>query len=166
MSNVRLLCAFLSHVANIRSGSNCDSWSGGKADFSGDNGNWIYGYKPGGPMESDDKEASITRHESAEAFKWSYADAQGGDSVNPLLNSSPTGTASGGATGTANCVPRPTTGTFASGATATATTATDDDSSGRPTGAPTGPPSGRWSGRPSGYPTGRPRYHFTSMFPE
>lgn len=77
-------------------GSNCDSWSGGSMDFKAANGNWIYAYRSsGGPKNSNSQSASISKHDDANAFQWSFADAKGGSSVNPLLNAAPSGTGSG-----------------------------------------------------------------------
>jgi hypothetical protein len=151
--------------ANDSPGSNCDSWSGGTADFTGSTGNWIYAFKSsGGPKNSDDQNANIAQHSGQSPFSWSYASAKGGDSVNPLIasNSSPSGTASGGGGGSAtSCVPRPTTGSFASGAAATtsgaaatqtaAETETESLDDGRPTAFPTNRPT---QFRPTASPTG------------
>lgn len=148
-------------VANVRC-SNCRSWSGGTAEFTEDSGNWIYAYRPGGARNSDDQDASINQHSAAQGFSWDYSNAKGGDSVNPLLNADPSGTVSANPpTRTTNCIPRPTTGTFASGASTTkgsfpTTTASDSyPTNGPPYGGPYG--SGRpswWTGPPGSRPTG------------
>jgi hypothetical protein len=149
-------------------GSNCNSWSGGKADFTSANGNWIYAFHAsGGPKNSDDQKATFIRHDSRDAFQWSYANAKGGDSVNPLVNAAPAGSGSGsGAAAATSCVPRPanTAGSaITSAATATPIPTTtksggDDDDNrswrGRPTWA-----SQWWSGRPTAAPTAPPSVH-------
>lgn len=98
-------------------GSSCNTWSGGSASFSGGNGNWIYATKAGGAKDSTSQSENIDEHDEHGAFQWSYANAKGGNSVNPLLAAS----GSGGSTGTSptSCVPRP------AGATGTATTVTN-----------------------------------------
>lgn len=86
-------------TANVKC-SNCNSWTGGTMDFTAGSGNWIYAYQPsGGPINSDDQSAPIRQHSDQAAFKWDFAKAKGGSSVNPFL------TASGTAAST--CIPRP-----------------------------------------------------------
>ncbi|KAF2183018.1 iron reductase domain protein [Zopfia rhizophila CBS 207.26] len=142
-------------IANVRC-SNCNSWSGGTADFTAGNGNWIYGVKnSGGPKRSNDQSANIAQHSNEDSFRWDYADAKGGNSVNPLVNAAPSGTASN--TGTVSCVPRPTgaaSGSAGASPTATQTSDDDDDSrTGRPDWA-TGSPSEWRSNWPTAAPTG------------
>lgn len=87
-------------TANVKC-SNCNSWSGGTMDFTASKGNWIYAYKSsGGPLNSDDVSAQITRHSSEAVFSWDFANAKGGASVNPLINTPPATT--GGAGGRPN----------------------------------------------------------------
>lgn len=124
----------IENIADRDAGSNCNSWSGGTADFTSGSGNWIYAYKSsGGPKDSTDQSASISQHNERDAFSWDYASAKGGSSANPLVNSAPsgTGTGSGGASVT-SCVPRPTStgsgsGSASGSGSGTPTTATDDD---------------------------------------
>lgn len=97
-----LSCTRHEHIL-IFLGSNCDSWSGGSADFTSGNGNWIYAFHSSdGPKDSDDQNANIQKHNKASAFQWDYASAKGGDSVNPLLNSN----IGGGSTPTQSCIQR------------------------------------------------------------
>ncbi|ORY06157.1 hypothetical protein BCR34DRAFT_626738 [Clohesyomyces aquaticus] len=151
-------------VANVKC-SNCNKWSGGSADFTSGNGNWIWASKSGSPKNSDSQSANIAQHGDAAAFSWSYASAKGGNSVNPLVASgstpSGTGTTAGGGSGVTSCVPRPTTGSFQSAAAATTSGAAATQTAGenenqsedshRPTGFPT-----NWAsyGRPTAAPTG------------
>jgi hypothetical protein len=139
VANVRCM-RFLFHLrdekTNNCTGSNCNSWSGGTADFTSGNGNWVYGFhSSGGPKNSDDTGVGISQHNTAQGFQWDYANAKGGNSVNPLVSSQPSGTG-GGASGTGSaggspttsCVPRP---ANTNGASASATaTKTDDDGDG------------------------------------
>ncbi|KAF2449853.1 iron reductase domain protein [Karstenula rhodostoma CBS 690.94] len=154
-------------VANVRC-SSCNSWSGGSASFSGGNGNWIYATKQsGGAQDTTSQSANIDEHDNHATFPWQYANAKGGNSVNPFVNagSSGSGSASGGSGGAAtSCVPRPagaavtgtaTTGTATNGGSSRATsTKTDDDDDGSHYGRPTNFPSG-WT-RPTARPTGNP----------
>lgn len=159
--------SFLQDMDLQTSGSNCNSWSGGTADFKASSGNWIYAYQSsGGALNSNDQSASIRQHDQHDSFSWDYANAKGGSSVNPLVNAAPagSGTVSGGASVT-SCIPRQ--GAQATGESVTGTgTATaanptktpdnndnndDGDGRGRPSWAPT------WAtARPTAWPSGRP----------
>ena len=91
-------------------------------DFTSSSGNWIHAFQSsGGALNSDDTSATISEHgtSDASAFTWNFANAKGGNSVNPFTAASASASGSGsvaGATGTSSCVPRPTTGTFANAA--------------------------------------------------
>ncbi|KAF2107466.1 hypothetical protein BDV96DRAFT_653807 [Lophiotrema nucula] len=141
-------------VANVKC-SNCDSWSGGSADFTSSSGNWIYAaHTSSGPKNSDSQSASIAQHDTQDAFNWDYANAKGGDSVNPLVAAVPSGTVSGGASVT-SCVPRPSGAAASTGAGATATSTKSDDNDDNH-----GPPwRTGYSGYPTASPTGRPWDH-------
>ena len=149
-------------------GSSCNSWAGGLASFSGSDGNWIYAtHQSNGPKDSTSQEVSIDQHDDHASFKWSYANAKGGNSVNPLVAAAGSGSGSGSGSGTASaggntptsCIPRPagaaatSSGTTAAGAktsqasskaTSTKTRDGDDDDwrshYGRPTARPTDTP--------------------------
>ena len=123
-------------------GSNCNSWTGGDAKFTENSGTWVYAYhSSGGPKNSDDTSAGITKHDGQRPFTWDYSKAKGGNSVNPLVNSAPAGTG----TATVSCVPRPTSGTATVSRSSTSTsTKTGDDHGktyrGHPTYVPTAHP--------------------------
>jgi len=75
-------------------------------DFTRNSGSWIFAYQSsGGPKNDDSTSARIDQHSNQGVFDWQFAQAKGGSSVNPLVNTSPTGT-TGGATPT-NCRQRP-----------------------------------------------------------
>jgi hypothetical protein len=108
----------------------------------------VYAWKSsGGPKDSTDNNAAISQHDSESPFSWDYTGAKGGNSVNPLVNTVPagSGTATGAATATVSCVPRPTsagsavTSGAASASQAATSTRSDDDENddntqrGRPT---------------------------------
>ena len=106
-------------------------------------------------MNSDDTSATISQHgtSDASAFIWNFANAKGGNSVNPFTAASASGssTAAGatGATGTSSCVPRPTTGTFANAAATTTWPSTIPSEFASVF--PNGPPGGWPTAKPSGY---------------
>ncbi|KAH7402255.1 hypothetical protein DE146DRAFT_460671 [Phaeosphaeria sp. MPI-PUGE-AT-0046c] len=94
-------------TANVKC-SNCNSWSGGSMDFTSSSGNWIYAYQPSnGPKNSNDQSANIRQHTGHAAFSWTFAQAKGGSSINPLVNAAPvaSGGGNGGAVAT-SCVQR------------------------------------------------------------
>ncbi|KAL6703824.1 hypothetical protein ACN47E_009043 [Coniothyrium glycines] len=143
-------------TANIRC-SNCNSWSGGTMDFMASSGNWIYAYQPsGGPKNSNDQSASIRQHTGHARFTWQFADAKGGNSVNPLISSGTGTSTSGGTTATQSCIPRPSS-TIGSVGAASATQTSDDsrdndgddDNRGRPSQWGTAWPTARPTDRPS-----------------
>lgn len=91
-------------TANVRCG-NCNSWGqSGTMDFSStSDASWIYGYKSGDALNSDDVEESISQHDEAEPFNWNLATAQGGENTNPFTTqaaneaTNPSTTSTGGA---------------------------------------------------------------------
>lgn len=123
-------------TANVKC-SNCDSWSGGSMDFSSDSSQWIYAYKKGEALNTDDLDASISQHDGASPFSWNLASAKGGDSANPFMAGS--GSGSGSGTGTGSTSLPPCAGTAAATATLASLTATGSnaDAKGCPTAYPT-----------------------------
>lgn len=71
-------------TANVKC-SNCNSWSGGTMDFTADSANWIYAYRTGNALDSDDLSEDISQHQKYAPFTWTLASAQGGDDVNPFV---------------------------------------------------------------------------------
>lgn len=133
-------------TANVRC-SNCNSWSGGTANFGSNSGSWVYAARSsGGSKNTDSTSASIGRHDIRSAFNWDYANAKGGNSVNPLLNAAPSGSGSGTSPSATNCVPRPQVSGTARTASATAT-------SGGSGGSATSTQSSAGNASPSGFPT-------------
>lgn len=124
-------------------------------DFTAGSGNWIYGYQAsGGPKNSNDQSANIREHSGKASFSWDFANAKGGDSVNPLVNAAPssTGTGTGGATAT-SCIPRETSGT----ASAASPRQTNNDDNNDNDTTSTGNPGWGFTGRPTARPTARPQ---------
>jgi len=136
-------------TANVRC-SNCNSWSGGTMDFTSNSGNFIYAYQSsGGPKNDDSTSASIRQHSSEGVFNWEFAAAKGGSSVNPLLNTSPSGTTGGSGATPTNCRQRP------SGAAATAS-GSGSESSAKPSKTASYDDDDWWTGRPTARPTSWP----------
>lgn len=54
-------------------------------DFSSDSGDFLYAYKSGSPLDSDDLDAQITEHEGKAAFAWPLSAAKGGSDANPFI---------------------------------------------------------------------------------
>ncbi|KAF1816617.1 hypothetical protein P152DRAFT_464116 [Eremomyces bilateralis CBS 781.70] len=73
-------------TANVRC-SNCDSWKGGSMDLTDDNGDFIWAYQSGRAMNTDDQSAGITQHASEGRFELDFAQARGGNTANPFLDS-------------------------------------------------------------------------------
>ncbi|KAF2275809.1 uncharacterized protein EI97DRAFT_458823 [Westerdykella ornata] len=141
-------------IANVKC-SNCASFSG--ADFKAGQGNWIYAAQTsGGPKNSNDKNAPIQQHNNYGPFQWNYADAKGGNSVNPLLETSTTKPGNEGA-GTPTCIPRPvSTKGSPSASTSTGEETGGDDGDGDGNRGGLGGQPTRFGGWPSGAPTGAP----------
>ncbi|KAL5113623.1 hypothetical protein ACEQ8H_008488 [Pleosporales sp. CAS-2024a] len=73
-------------TANVKC-SNCASWTGGSMNFKAAKGDWVYAFNSAnGPKNTDSQSASIRMHTAHDSFSWSFADAKGGSSVNPLVN--------------------------------------------------------------------------------
>lgn len=146
----------------MRPGTNCNSWSGGSADFQASSGNWIYAYQSsGGALNTDDKSASIRQHNQQDSFSWDYANAKGGSSVNPLVNAAPVGTGTGTESGSptvTSCIPRgaqATGGSHSGTATAANPTQTLGDDNNDDSRSGNGRPS--WTTAwPTAWPSGRP----------
>ncbi|KAH7082403.1 hypothetical protein FB567DRAFT_105717 [Paraphoma chrysanthemicola] len=115
-------------TANVRC-ANCNSWSGGSMDFTSTSGNWVYAYQSSnGPKNDNSQSASIRQHNEHEVFSWNFANARGGNSVNPLVSAAPSGTGSGTPAAT-SCIQRNAASATASGAgsAATPTPSSDDN---------------------------------------
>jgi hypothetical protein len=113
-------------------------------DFTRGSGNWIFAYQQsGGPKNDDSTSATINQHSNQGVFDWKFAQAKGGSSVNPLVNTSPSGT-TGGATPT-NCRQRPSGAAATGDAKPSKTRSNDDDDD-----------DDYWGGRPTSSPTSRP----------
>lgn len=77
-------------IANVRC-SNCDGWGAGTMSMQDTSSNWVYAYKDGLPIDSDDKAAQISQHGSMGSFTWDLSKATGGTSSgNPFTNASST----------------------------------------------------------------------------
>lgn len=135
-------------IANVKC-SNCNGWSGGSMDFTSSSTSWIYAFKQGSSLDSDDTNYAISQHESsdASAFTWDISNAKGGSDVNPFSSSvaSSVGSAASGSAA-ASCTP-----TAASQTSASQTIAAPSGS-GCPTAWPSSWSSGAWpTARPTQY---------------
>ncbi|KAK4904464.1 hypothetical protein LTR49_026095 [Elasticomyces elasticus] len=84
-------------TANVRC-SNCDTWQGGSMEFTGSSSsNWIYAYRTGSAINSDDIWANLVQHNHAGSFNWDLSQARGGADVNPFLSSATNTTATSSA---------------------------------------------------------------------
>lgn len=97
-------------------------------DFSASSASWIYAYKSGSALKTNDQSASISRHDNKGSFSFDLKAARGGNEVNPFMSSG--AAANGGATGSAgtatatgarSCKPRPASGTRATSAVSSTT---------------------------------------------
>ncbi|KAF2677699.1 iron reductase domain protein [Lentithecium fluviatile CBS 122367] len=77
-------------TANIRC-SNCDSWSGGSMDLTAQDTSWIWAYKSGDALSTNDTSATIVQHDRDGHLTFDSS-AQGGSSVNPFTNNNGTST--------------------------------------------------------------------------
>ena len=159
-------------TANVRCG-NCESWSGGSMDFTASSGQWIYAYKSGSSLDSDDLGETISEHDGHDNLDWQFAQAKGGNDANPFVAAGGVSTGTGTAPATSaapttvsgtvipgTCTPIAASNTGAASASATGgstATVTSDD------GCPTEfPPTSRppascltrsgYTGRPTGPP--------------
>ncbi|PQE22204.1 hypothetical protein CJF32_00004588 [Rutstroemia sp. NJR-2017a WRK4] len=85
-------------VANVRC-SNCNSWEGGSMNFTDPASHWIWAYRNGPAIASDDPAAPLHIHDEYGGLKFNLKSAAGGNSANPFLTyvtpaSSSTSTAS------------------------------------------------------------------------
>ena len=72
-------------VANVRCDS-CLSWSDGEMDPTDSSTSWIYAWKSGDALNTDDSSASISIHDSNSNFNLDLTQGTGGESQNPFLN--------------------------------------------------------------------------------
>ena len=71
-------------VANVRC-SNCNSWSTGSMSLQDTNSDWLYAYRQGESINSDDKNAAISEHDNKGTFQWDLSRARGGSAANPFM---------------------------------------------------------------------------------
>lgn len=70
-------------TANVRCGD-CNSWSTGSMSLKSSNSDWLYAFKQGSPIDSDDTNAVITEHDRKGSFQWDLQRATGGSQPNPF----------------------------------------------------------------------------------
>ncbi|KAI5301259.1 hypothetical protein KEM55_007524 [Ascosphaera atra] len=76
-------------TANIRC-DNCLSWQNGTGhmDPKSKNSSWIWAYRKGDPLNTDNPSAGIKHHSDKGRFTWDLTKATGGDSSNPFAKDS------------------------------------------------------------------------------
>lgn len=85
-------------VANVKC-SNCQAWKGGSMNFQEDTANWLYAWRQGTPLHSDEVTRRITQHSHAYAITWPIRNAKGRASANPFLDTDATDTTVTGGVG-------------------------------------------------------------------
>ncbi|KAI9749782.1 MAG: hypothetical protein M1815_002277 [Lichina confinis] len=70
-------------TANVKC-SSCQSWPGGSMDFTSSSGSWIYAYRSGDSLDTDDTDASIRQHSDEGVFDFDFAAAR--DDVSASAN--------------------------------------------------------------------------------
>lgn len=70
-------------TANFRC-SNCHEWSSGDMSFSSGSSDWLYAYRQGPSIVSDDTNAAISIHDRHGVFQWDLSRATGGSKLNPF----------------------------------------------------------------------------------
>jgi hypothetical protein len=78
-------------TANVRC-ANCNSWSTGSMSLKDSTSDWLYAYRSGSPVNSDDTNAVISQHDRNGNFQWDLSRATGGSSANPFTASATTTT--------------------------------------------------------------------------
>lgn len=123
-------------------------------------------HQTGGPKDKSSKEENIDQHDQHASFQWSYANAKGGNNVNPLVAAAGSGTKVSDGNAPTSCIPRPAGAAATGSGSVTAVTSaaasevsskakptkTDDDGDDDPNdhrGHPTAFPS-NWNARPTG----------------
>ena len=72
-----------SFVANIRCDT-CLSWSGGSMDPTDTSSSWIWAYKSGSALDSEDTSANLDQHSTMGSFNLNLKEGTGGSSQNPF----------------------------------------------------------------------------------
>jgi hypothetical protein len=80
-------------TANVRC-SNCNSWSTGTMSLQDSNSDWLYAFRQGSPIGSDDLNAVITEHDKKGTFQWDLSQATGGTAPNPFTAAATTANSS------------------------------------------------------------------------
>ncbi|KAI6716341.1 hypothetical protein B2J93_6475 [Marssonina coronariae] len=76
-------------TANVRC-SDCGSWSGGSMNLTSSASNWIWAYKRGAAISSDDMNVNLGMHSSDGSATFNLQQAAGGNSANPFSVSAAT----------------------------------------------------------------------------
>jgi len=76
-------------TANVRC-ANCNKGDRGTMNLKGTNSDWIYAHLSGSPINSDDTNVVISKHDGNGAFQWDLSRATGGSDVNPFTSTATT----------------------------------------------------------------------------
>jgi len=76
-------------TANVRC-ANCNSWNTGSMSLQDSTSDWLYAYRQGSPINSDEKNAVISQHDRNGNFQWDLSRATGGSSANPFTSAATT----------------------------------------------------------------------------
>jgi hypothetical protein len=107
-----------SMTANIRC-DGCISWSGGSMDPTSSSSSWIWAIKDGSPVDSTDLGENLQQHSTMGTMTIDLTSGTGGDSANPFVASSGSGSSSaGGSAGTTSAGSAGTTSAGAAASTA------------------------------------------------
>ncbi|KAI1180637.1 iron reductase domain protein [Nemania sp. FL0916] len=87
--------------ANLRC-ANCESWDGGSLDLSSSGANFISAWKMGSPLNSNDLEATITKHDSHHPISFDLSSATISSDANPFVEASAGGSGQGSPTPPSN----------------------------------------------------------------
>ncbi|KUJ19843.1 CBD9-like protein [Mollisia scopiformis] len=88
-------------TANVRC-SNCNTWTGGSMSLTDTNSNWIWAYKTGSVISSDDVSANLAQHSNYGETTFNLQNAGGGSSSNPFLATTAMSTSSGNNSGSSS----------------------------------------------------------------
>lgn len=78
-------------TANVRCG-NCNTWGTGSMSLQDSSSDWLYAFRQGSPIDSDDTNAAISQHDNKGTFQWDLSRATGGSAPNPFTASASTTT--------------------------------------------------------------------------
>jgi hypothetical protein len=76
-------------------GSNCNSWTGGSMSFTDADSDWIWAYKTGPPISSDDVDVTLAQHSDMGTTTFNLQEAACGSSADPFVSTDAASSSSG-----------------------------------------------------------------------